>query len=219
MSIAASCERWPSTSVFGGRVLPRWPQTPPAWALVPWISNFGFALHDLGDEERKYEGLAHPFGPNFWVRRHVFEGGRRYNENLGPRPTNRIMGSEASLLLDLVREGQEIVYVPESIVWHRISATALRVESIFRRAKARGRATPHVLGLPEAQLLKRRPSWWKIRRSIFAFYYAVKARCTFLLGNESRRVASKVSSIMRRAMHEEAMQIQRVREPIGRRRP
>ena len=114
-----------------------------------------------------------PFGSNLWVRREVFDNGRRFDERLGPRPTKRMMGGETSFLFALLKDGYEIVYSPTVIVGHRIQPEALRLNQIFRRAYRLGRGgayqyplVQHRYHYPLLQhtLLKHHPAAWYLYR-------------------------------------------------------
>lgn len=152
--IVANCDRWPMHAVFGGRIVVRWPiPNPPAWAAEPGIMDFGFSHHHLADEELVYPAHIRPYGPNMWLRRKVIDAGFRFDENIGPRPNNRIMGSETSFLLSLADAGYEAVYCPAAVVHHRIEASALSVESICRRAYRCGRGSAHTHARSQSRLL------------------------------------------------------------------
>lgn len=152
--IVEASERWPEQSVFGGRIIVQWPVAePPEWALQPGIMDFGFSHHHLAEEDILYPDRIRPYGPNMWVRRGVFDAGFRFDEQIGPRPNNRIMGSETSFLLTLADAGYEAVHCPGAVVHHRIEASALNVESIFRRAYRCGRGSAHTHARSESRLL------------------------------------------------------------------
>ncbi len=142
--VARSCTEWPRHSVFGGKILPSWPtHPPPRWTQEPGILDFGFSYHDQGSTPKLYENNLRPYGPNMWVRRAVFDAGFRFPEHVGPRPKNRIMGSETVFLLELAKHGYDAFYYPGSIVHHRIDEAALSESQIVKRAFRCGRGAIH----------------------------------------------------------------------------
>lgn len=161
-----ACEDWPDVQVFGGKIEPIWPTADiPSWADDPAIRGLAFGLQDLGDSEVLYdESGAYPFGGNMWVRREVFEGGRRFDESVGPRPKGRKMGSETSLLVGLRQQGMKMAYVPSAVVGHRIQSFMLDVGNLRRRALRHGRGQAHYRGIHRPQLLARsRWRWFAMR--------------------------------------------------------
>lgn len=193
--------RWQEFSVFGGRVIPCLPQDfeIPVWAHSKWIRRWGFAEHNRGDQAKIYEGFDHPYGPNFWVRRTALRHGRRFDETVGPRPNDRIMGSEAGFLIGLVSDGYPILYCPGAVVEHRISASQLSEQAITKRAFRRGRATPrleeyHRNGKPAERspsLLRR----W--HQSYLLAHYGVLYFLGGLVYRGMRRTESRCFSMMR----------------------
>jgi glycosyltransferase involved in cell wall biosynthesis len=148
VSIYAVCGRWPKHSVFGGRINVLFPiETVPKWASDPYIASLAFGCHKYSNKECIYDG-AKPFGANYWVRREIFDHGRRFNEAIGPQQTNRIMGSETSFLVSLMNDGYEIVYSPTVVVDHRIQEKILRRSAVIKRAYRLGRGQAYIHGLP-----------------------------------------------------------------------
>ncbi|MCA8959360.1 MAG: glycosyltransferase family 2 protein [Planctomycetes bacterium] len=166
-TIVECCARWPEHTVFGGKITVEWPwpeDRVPGWAHHPYIKEFGFTSHDYAEAEKEYEGVRLPFGPNFWARREALEG-RRFNVEIGPHPTNRILGDETLFLRELVRDGHAPVYSPYPSVAHRIQEEVLTPEGIVKRSFQLGRGNPHVYGLPRRDLLPaHRLKWRLIRR-------------------------------------------------------
>lgn len=159
--IVEASRRWPKVSVFGAKVKVGWPTgTAPEWAVADWIKVFGFAWHDLGEHEKPYNGESTPMGPCYWVRREVFLAVPEFDESVGPRPRNRIMGSEVSFLWQLHRRGYRMMYCPRVVVEHRIRSEECRLPALKRRAYRCGRGEIRVYGNHRPQLLaKGRLAW------------------------------------------------------------
>ena len=152
--VALSCALHPDYAVFGGRIFPEWPSgREPWWARDRFVQMFGFSLHDFGEETREYEPGVYPFGPNFWIRRKIVEQGHKYDERVGPRPANRIMGSETTFLRDIQKAGFKQLYYPQASVLHRISGSGCSAAVVKTRAFRLGRGEIYVSGLPRPALL------------------------------------------------------------------
>jgi L-malate glycosyltransferase len=148
-AISTICERWPNHEVFGGKIEVIFPvKKVPQWAKDPFISSFNFARHDYSKYECIYDSRHAPFGPNYWVRSSVFNNKRRFNEIVGPRQKNRIMGSESTFLFQLVKEGYQIVYSPKAIVKHRVQKRNMYLIEMLKRAYRQGRGQAYYFGKP-----------------------------------------------------------------------
>lgn len=159
--IVAASERWPTIAVFGSRVLVEWPDgAAPAWIVADWVKVFGFAWHDLGNEEKPYQGSKTPMGPCYWIRKEVLARVPEFDESIGPRPTNRIMGSEMSFLTRVAEAGYHMVYCPQVCVRHRIAREECTVPALRRRAYRCGRGEIRVFGPHRRKLFARSRVLW-----------------------------------------------------------
>ncbi|HVO73653.1 MAG TPA: hypothetical protein VMT35_06495, partial [Ignavibacteriaceae bacterium] len=132
---------------------------------------------------------------NFWVRREVFDNGRRFNESIGPRPTNRIMGSETSFLIALLKEGYEIVYSPTAVVGHRVQPKTLTFSDICLRGYRLGRGEAHYLGLPKQTLLRQQPIIWRIYRHGSILWYGLKVIASLIFSKKEQRYRNVVEKM------------------------
>jgi glycosyltransferase involved in cell wall biosynthesis len=157
----AASSRHPDLSVFGCRVNVAFPAGVNLdWVAADWIKEIGFAWHDYGSVERLYQGSSTPMGPCFWVRRDVFSKVSCLDERIGPRPTNRIMGSEVSFLMRLEREGFRMVYCPSVQVTHRIQPGEASRKVLLRRAYRWGRGMVRLYEPHRNGLLKKNRGLW-----------------------------------------------------------
>lgn len=153
--IVRSASDYPEYYVFGGHVEVKWPEgSLPEWCIDEWFHPIAFASHHLGDEDHAYQSGIYPFGPNMWIKSAIFEKGYLYNEDIGPRPTNRIMGSETSFLIGLARDGFMPLYVARSHIKHRIQPSEFNMQALFRRAFRYGRSQPHLARIREPQAVR-----------------------------------------------------------------
>jgi glycosyltransferase involved in cell wall biosynthesis len=196
VSIRAVCDRWPNHAVFGGRIDVIFPIGDiPEWASDPHIRNIAFAYHNYSEKETLYGGNQTPVGPNYWVRKHVLDNGRRFDEAIGPRPMNRIMGSETSFLRVLLKDNYEIVYSPRVVVGHRIQPESLKISDICLRAYRFGRSGPHVNGLPQHTLLKHHPAAWRLYRCGAITWNISKVLFSTIFSSNGRRLANCTQGI------------------------
>lgn len=187
--IASGCARHPNCNVFGGKIIVNWPDCEiPSWARHPFILSFGYALHDLGESDIQYGMNECPFGPNFWVRRCVFDDRRRYSEEVG------LMGSETTFLKQLADDGYTMTYLPSAVVQHCIQEGQVTEAVIRKRAYRLGRSAPH-FGLCRPRLLKHSRLAWRALRVVALTRYAVLyvfARC---VRRTDRRVLLAVQAL------------------------
>lgn len=142
---ADGARRWPQARVFGGRILPRFPEGAPAWARRrAFYSEFAFAWYEPGAEGpvRKL-----PFGPNFMVHRDAL-GEHRFDPALGPGTDGHGYGEETDLLKRLRADGHEPVYLPVACVQHRIRGEQMRLPWLDERAYRYGRMSEGSRGRP-----------------------------------------------------------------------
>ena len=129
--------RWPDASIFGGRILPQWPDgSPPADHA---LFDHAYAIADFAHGERAYSS-GYVYGPNMAIRSRVFDEGWRFNEQVGPDGTHTyISGSETSLTVALEKAGHRAVYLPHALVHHQIRSEQLTNRWLYGRAFRRGR--------------------------------------------------------------------------------
>lgn len=131
----------PSVSVVAGRILPDWPFDPPAWLDGPQVEILN--TFDLGDEPRELADHEYAIGNNMGLRGDLV---RALDPPFHPRLGHRgdlWVGHEEAHLVDRLRGLGTIVYRPDAIVRHRISADRIDLEwlrkSFFRLGVGRGR--------------------------------------------------------------------------------
>lgn len=122
-------DRWPDHDVFGGRIIPRYPPGREPPFTDPDFTSFAYSFWAPEGGEGPTEEL--PFGPNFAVRASSMES-ITLNERIGPGATG--MGSETTLLKDLIARGSRIVYIPDATVHHVVSPYQLEPGYLVRRS-------------------------------------------------------------------------------------
>lgn len=131
----------PDTNIFGGAVIPHWPGEVPPGLLEGIDAVVAFAITPA---EAGYQtGMIDPVklhGPNMAIKRHVFEQGIRFNEQIGPNGGNYMMGSESELLYRLKNADHCAYYQHELKVEHIIRPEQLTRSWIASRAYKAGRS-------------------------------------------------------------------------------
>lgn len=138
-SLWEGASRWPEHDVFGGRILPQWPAAPPEVVLRTKYRGVAYSILDPSVEEGVHPDFL-PFGPNMAIRRSVFEDGLRFDPALGPHPNAYAMGDETDLLERLRASGRPPVFLPGSVVRHRIRRFQYSYRWLLARARKWGRS-------------------------------------------------------------------------------
>lgn len=123
----------------GGRILPQWTGTPPAW--LPTGDRYGLAplaMFDLGSEPCALE--ESPFGTNMAFRRDVFEKFGGFRTDLGPRPGTEIRNEDTEFGQRVLDGGARLRYEPSAVVYHEVSQKRLQQEYFLRWWFDKGRA-------------------------------------------------------------------------------
>jgi glycosyltransferase involved in cell wall biosynthesis len=206
--IVSSVNKWPGIGAFGGKVEVAWPDNKrPEWAMRDWMMGFGFSRHKYADGEALYAPPDYPVGPNFWVRKHVFERVPFFDETLGPMP-KRIMGEETSFLANLQSHGFQILYYPGAEVHHRILREGCTIPWLRRRAYTYGRGRIRAYGWHRRDLYAKNRILWGIVLVADELYATLGFLTGFLLRNSRRNCERTVSAmIMFGQLHETANQI------------
>jgi hypothetical protein len=195
-AIYGAAQRHPQQHVFGGKILPIWSEgSCPAWFRAGRVQVHGFNRHDLGEEPRMYPAGGFPNGANFWVRRFLLDGGRRFDERIGPCPGRRRMGSEAGFLLGLEAEGYQALYVPDAVVGHVIRPELATPRGIRRRAYSNGRGLPYFRGPCRPELLRRSPWLWRLLRAGAAGWAALRCLRAMMSWSLERRLSNSLEPV------------------------
>lgn len=186
-SIVDAAERWPDSDLFGGRILPKFPDgmTAPPINDAHFFS-IAYVVADWDLPEGKHFPTTQTWGPNMMARRRVFDQGLRYNPNIGPTGTNYVMGSESEFLKRARKAGfTEEVYVPSALVYHQIRPEQLTQSWVFGRAFRIGRTMPYQGRIkPDLKFEK-----WMLREIINLFVRYTWSRA---FGTEARKIENGI---------------------------
>jgi glycosyltransferase involved in cell wall biosynthesis len=101
----------------GGRILPEWSSSPPAWLHADGSDRLMTVVaFDAGDEPGELR--VAPFGPNMAFRREAFEKYGLFREDLGPGASRYLPGQDTEFGRRLLNAGERLAWVPGAIVRH-----------------------------------------------------------------------------------------------------
>lgn len=131
---------FPDYDIFGGRILPLWPDSPPVHILESIPLGAAYAVHP----ESINDGLVDSsliWGGNMAVRSKIFSNGYRFNEHVGPACGSYIMGSESEFLRRLSDDGYKSYFSNALTVLHQIDSSQLKLSWIWKRAVKSGKGS------------------------------------------------------------------------------
>lgn len=201
------CKRWPNHGIFGGAIVAVWPDGhDPKWLqFAP--GEFKTWTLDLGPDEILFPKNYLPYGANLWILKRFFEKGLRYDESVGPSPVNRAMGSETSLLLLLAGDGHQMVYCPDSVIFHKVQKLVLTTRGIRRRAYTHGRGQARLKGFAQAELRCRHRRLWQLRRLAALGFAVARLLAAYMSLTNGRRVGRSLGPIEDIAYHIELLKM------------
>lgn len=131
-------KRWQDHSVFGGRILPDWPEGSKPFDMTNPYLQGAYAIADWDITEGEYQPKL-VFGANMAIKRSIFDAGWRYEGNVGPSQNkNYIMGSETEFILRLNNVGYTPVYLPKALVYHQIRPEQMTFKWLKNRSYRAG---------------------------------------------------------------------------------
>ncbi len=121
---------------LGGRSIPKFDVTEPDW-LSDRILRF-YGSTQSGEEMRQMTFPEHPFGVNMAFRRRVFDVVGGFRPELGRKGTSLLSDEEKELFYRIANARLKVLYVPDAIIYHRVSAERLDPHWLMRRAYWQG---------------------------------------------------------------------------------
>ncbi|MCA9414584.1 MAG: glycosyltransferase family 2 protein, partial [Candidatus Omnitrophica bacterium] len=80
LGVKSICDRKPEHDLFSGRSYVIWPNSEvPEWARSQQILQWGMSVMESIRKDHEIERGFWPSGNHFWVRKRVFNGGRRFH--------------------------------------------------------------------------------------------------------------------------------------------
>lgn len=143
-SLIDAAQRYPELSIFGGRILPKYPQNFQSLGKnIDFSNEFVRIAYGEADWPQPEGPVAAEriWGANMAIRKRLFSKELLFNPHIGPRGVNYAMGSETELLLRAYAQGYQGIYVPDALVYHHVREEQLSLKWLSERAYrlARGR--------------------------------------------------------------------------------
>lgn len=204
--VAAISARHPLHAFFTGRTLVRWPvQQREPWTEYGALRGWAFSSSEGCRRDVPIRPGFWATGNHFWVRRCVFDDGRRFAP---------IWLTEPWFMLQLQEQGLGGMMGPDAVVWHRIQPGLLSRDAIEVRAIRVGRGFANV----------RMRCRWASRQGTMLNASPLAMRCLCLGGlaawtarrvlncfekDADRRFARRVAAMERMANYGEMLRISR----------
>jgi hypothetical protein len=142
VEIWEGANRWPESNIFGGRILPKFPNGKRPLFDHPFFIG-AFAIADWGIQEGIYQADK-VWGPNMAIRAFLFKEGWKFNPAIGPDGSRTyVPGSEVDLTRRLEEAGNSSVFLPKSLVYHQIRSEQLDYKFHYGRAFRFGQQFSH----------------------------------------------------------------------------
>ncbi len=168
---------------FGGRVVPTWDFTPPAWFIGsgPFSMLKGGVVpgQDLGDEPREYslDTRRTPLGGNVAYRREVFERHGLLRTDLGMTGKRIFYGEDAEFGERLLRAGEKLLYLPRAVIYHPVDKARMTksyfTTSYFNIGRSIGRRVHYS---------EEAARWFGVPRYLIRKFVGQLIRCVVRLG-------------------------------------
>jgi glycosyltransferase involved in cell wall biosynthesis len=130
----------------GGRILPRWPCTPPSWLPVKeWYGMAPLVMFDLGLEPGPLTDA--PFGTNMAFHRRVFEKYGGFRTDLDRCGDDLMTGGDTEFGRRLLAAGERLKYEPTAVVHHPVPQNRLQRDYFLRWWFNKGRAEIREFGV------------------------------------------------------------------------
>ncbi len=162
---------YPQAIGGGGKILVQFDDPRPNWMPEILLSLFG--KHNYGKNIKKYSGGRYPFGGNLVYRKQAFEKAGVFNTDLGRKGNELSGGEEKDLFFRVTQLNDNVYYVPEAYLWHRVGAQRLTKSYVQGQAVGIGKSI--------AVMLQGKPMGEKISK-LFSELIKFGASLALLLG-------------------------------------
>jgi glucosyl-dolichyl phosphate glucuronosyltransferase len=135
---ADAFERWPEAAIFGGPIYPWFEGKPPRWLEDVWEKiAFAYAARDLGPDPIPIGESSYPFGANYAISLPL-QKRYRYDAALGRKAKGMLGGEEQALIIAMLRDGLQGVWVPAAKVHHFIPCSRQNTQYLRRYFRGQG---------------------------------------------------------------------------------
>jgi len=158
----------PQVDCVGGRIVLRFPSTPPSWLSLPLEQALG--AYDQGPTARPYTvDDEYPYGGNIAFRIATVRALGGFSTTVGVRGRRQLQHEETDLCYRIGRAGGTLVYAPDAVVDHHVLAERLTPRWFLRRRWQHGQSAA-IFDLRNRGL---RPAFGRLRRIYRPYLMAV----------------------------------------------
>ena len=131
----------------GGRVLPNWETGAPGWFPDEFLWVVGCSYRGLPEEQAE---IRNPIGANMAFRRTLMTDVGGFREEVGRVGAIPVGCEETELSIQVRRRGHRILYAPDALVSHLVTADRTRWHYFWTRCLNEGRSKAAVARLTGA---------------------------------------------------------------------
>ena len=144
VAVCDAVDSYPDATLFCGRILPDWDGSEPGWAHDKGtyrIYPLPVPLQDQGEEPKELSREVFiPGGGNLILKCIVFERSGGFSDRLGPQGHNLGGGEDTAFVLQALRAGEKLQYVPTIKQFHYVDTSRFRLNYLLRKSFQRSRA-------------------------------------------------------------------------------
>lgn len=122
----------------GGKISVQFDDPRPNW--MPEILLTLFAKHDLGNKITKYSRGRYPIGANMVYKKEILESVNMFNTSLGRKGKSLEGGEEKDIFFRITQQNNNVYYVPDAYLWHRVGAQRLTKNYVKGQAVGIGKS-------------------------------------------------------------------------------
>lgn len=129
---AKGIEEFPDASVYGGRIVARWPSGKPWWYPAEESRRVDGVVGNFDPLPRSGYVMQPPFGGNMAIKIDALKE-LRFNSDLGMNKVAMGFGEESALVKELQGRVCRVAYLREAVVYHKLQPKFCRLGYILKR--------------------------------------------------------------------------------------
>ncbi|WP_138432117.1 glycosyltransferase [Fodinibius saliphilus] len=146
----------PEAVAAGGKIHVQFDDPRPSWMSHFLLPLLGY--HDLGDSLKTYPKTKYPFGGNMGFKKNIFEQVATFNIELGRKGESLNAGEEKELFRRIREQSNDIYYLPDAFLYHRVNKSRLTVDYIRKQALGLGKSMHR--RLKQASTIQKAQNWF-----------------------------------------------------------
>lgn len=159
-------ETHPEAVGGGGKIHVQFDSPRPKWMPELLLPLFG--KHNHGNEIIKYTRGRFPSGGNMTYKKYIFEKSGVFNTDLGRKGSELNGGEEKDLFFRVAQQNNNIFYIPETYLWHRVGAQRLTKDYVKGQSLGGGKSI--AIMLHNQSLTKKFSKWFS---ELFKFLVSI----------------------------------------------